>query len=152
LEDWFTSIAKFAFSCFFGCSSSGTSDGEGEILSPSSVHNHWSFPAWMTQVEESIAEAQEVCVADETSGECRVAWDKVEELSAEVAHRRTREQSKGVDPLVEFCKEAPEADECRVYEDWDLPFHFGDSYIAAGMSTVFPTVFPITVFLCNVVW
>jgi len=69
------------------------------------------------QVEESIAEAQEVCVADETSGECRVAWDKVEELSAEVAHRRTREQSKGVDPLVEFCKEAPEADECRVYED-----------------------------------
>jgi hypothetical protein len=49
---------------------------------------------------------------------------------------------------VEFCKEAPEADECRVYEDWDLPFHFGDSYVAAGMSTVFP----ITVFLCNVVW
>ncbi len=55
-------------------------------------------------------------MADETSGECRVAWETVEELAAEVAHRRTREKSIS-DPLESYCKEAPEADECRVYED-----------------------------------
>ncbi|OMO99711.1 hypothetical protein CCACVL1_03673 [Corchorus capsularis] len=43
-------------------------------------------------IEKKVMEAKEVCEGDETSDECKVAWDEVEE-------------------------ENPETDECRVYED-----------------------------------
>ncbi|MCO5563954.1 hypothetical protein L7F22_050431 [Adiantum nelumboides] len=68
------------------------------------------------RLSQSIKEAEEVCVADNGSGECAAAWDEVEEISAEIAHKRIK-QSEKKDPLEEFCKDAPEADECRVYED-----------------------------------
>ncbi|KAH7405549.1 hypothetical protein KP509_15G075300 [Ceratopteris richardii] len=67
-------------------------------------------------LSQRIKEAEDVCVADSASKECAVAWDEVEELSAEIAHKRVKEGAKK-DPLEEFCKDAPEADECRVYED-----------------------------------
>ncbi|KAH7288632.1 hypothetical protein KP509_31G034600 [Ceratopteris richardii] len=67
-------------------------------------------------LSQRIKEAEEVCVADSSSRECAVAWDEVEELSAEIAHKRVKQEDKK-DPLEEFCKDAPEADECRVYED-----------------------------------
>lgn len=54
-----------------------------------------------------------------TTEDCAVAWDTVEEISAAVSDKKTQEKiaKQGEDPLEEFCKDSPEADECRVYED-----------------------------------
>lgn len=49
------------------------------------------------------------------SQEAKVAWDVVEELEAEASHMRANVTP--TDPLEEYCKETPEADECRTYED-----------------------------------
>jgi len=49
------------------------------------------------------------------SKEAAVAWDVVEELSAELSHEKANESK--ADPLEEYCEESPEADECRTYED-----------------------------------
>lgn len=67
------------------------------------------------KVEKSIKEAEEACSGDPASGECVAAWDEVEELSAAASH--AREKKKGNDPLENYCKDHPETDECRTYED-----------------------------------
>lgn len=67
------------------------------------------------KVSESIKQAQETCADDPVSGECVAAWDEVEELSAAASHARDRK--KDADPLEEYCKDNPETDECRTYED-----------------------------------
>jgi hypothetical protein len=41
-----------------------------------------------------------------------VAWDTVEEISSAADKKRSAEAAK--DPMEEFCKSAPDADECRV--------------------------------------
>ncbi|KAJ1297469.1 hypothetical protein BS78_01G379000 [Paspalum vaginatum] len=72
-------------------------------------------PDLANKVSESIKQAQETCADDPVSGECVAAWDEVEELSAAASHARDRQ--KGADPLEEYCKDNPETDECRTYED-----------------------------------
>ncbi|CAN1196437.1 Calvin cycle protein CP12-1, chloroplastic [Linum perenne] len=67
------------------------------------------------KVEESIKNAEETCSEDPASGECVAAWDEVEELSAAASH--ARDKKKGSDPLEEFCKDNPETDECRTYDN-----------------------------------
>ncbi|KAL5069024.1 hypothetical protein RYX36_019911 [Vicia faba] len=67
------------------------------------------------KVEESIKNAEETCAGDATSGECVAAWDEVEELSAAASH--ARDKNKGSDPLEEYCKDNPETDECRTYDN-----------------------------------
>ncbi|KAH8489065.1 hypothetical protein Peur_059333 [Populus x canadensis] len=67
------------------------------------------------KVEKSIKEAEEACSGDAASGECAAAWDEVEELSAAASH--AKDKKKGSDPLEEYCKDNPETDECRTYED-----------------------------------
>ncbi|XP_078444970.1 calvin cycle protein CP12-1, chloroplastic-like [Wolffia australiana] len=67
------------------------------------------------KVQESIENAKETCAGDPVSGECVAAWDEVEELSAAASH--ARDKAKTADPLDAFCKDNPEADECRTYED-----------------------------------
>jgi hypothetical protein len=70
------------------------------------------------KVKKSITSAQEVCEGNETSEECVVAWDEVEELSAAAAHKRVATSSSASsDPLEKYCEDHPETDECRVYED-----------------------------------
>ena len=66
-------------------------------------------------VSESIKNATEVCAGHEQSGECAAAWDEVEEVSAAASDRRAKEKSS--DPLENFCKDNPEKDECRVYDN-----------------------------------
>ena len=46
---------------------------------------------------------------------CAVAWDNVEELSAEKAHEKAKAVPE--DPLEKFCSEEPDADECRVHDN-----------------------------------
>ncbi|KDP28257.1 hypothetical protein JCGZ_14028 [Jatropha curcas] len=67
------------------------------------------------KVEKSIKEAEEACAGDPASGECVAAWDEVEELSAAASH--ARDKKKESDPLEEFCKDNPETDECRTYDN-----------------------------------
>ncbi|KAJ6794398.1 calvin cycle protein CP12-2, chloroplastic-like [Iris pallida] len=67
------------------------------------------------QLPESIKKAEEACAGDPVSGECVAAWDEVEELSAAASH--ARDKAKTSDPLEEYCKDNPETDECRTYED-----------------------------------
>lgn len=67
------------------------------------------------KVAESIKQAEELCSGDPASGECVAAWDEVEELSAAASHARDRQ--KETDPLETYCKDNPETDECRTYED-----------------------------------
>lgn len=69
-----------------------------------------------SRIQEEMKKAEEaVAQYGKDSKEARVAWDIVEELEAEASHLRGNQTK--TDPLEEFCKESPEADECRVYED-----------------------------------
>ncbi|XP_047333651.1 calvin cycle protein CP12-1, chloroplastic-like [Impatiens glandulifera] len=67
------------------------------------------------KVAQSVKEATEVCSDDPVSGECVAAWDEVEELSAAASH--ARDKQKATTPIDEFCKNNPEDEECRTYED-----------------------------------
>lgn len=67
-------------------------------------------------IEKKVMEAKKVCGEDDTTDECKVAWDEVEEVSQAKAHLRQKLQLEQ-DPLESFCQENPETDECRVYED-----------------------------------
>ncbi|OIW12994.1 hypothetical protein TanjilG_15443 [Lupinus angustifolius] len=67
------------------------------------------------KVEESIKNAEEACSGDPVSGECVAAWDEVEELSAAASH--ARDKKKNTDPLDAYCKDNPETDECRTYDN-----------------------------------
>ncbi|KAG0629685.1 hypothetical protein M758_1G122200 [Ceratodon purpureus] len=67
-------------------------------------------------IADAIAEAEATCKEDPASAPCAVAWDDVEELSAELAHQRDRKKTSS-DPLEAYCADNPETDECRTYED-----------------------------------
>jgi hypothetical protein len=66
------------------------------------------------EITKAIDSAKETC-EDGSAGECAAAWDTVEELSAEAAHKKAKKPP--LDPMEEYCAEAPDADECRIYED-----------------------------------
>ncbi|KAF7137521.1 hypothetical protein RHSIM_Rhsim07G0258100 [Rhododendron simsii] len=66
-------------------------------------------------IEEKVKEAIEVCLGDERSDECKVAWDEVEEVSQAKADLRLKLLQKQ-DPLESFCQDNPETDECRIYD------------------------------------
>ncbi|KAL9318834.1 hypothetical protein ACSQ67_015351 [Phaseolus vulgaris] len=67
------------------------------------------------KVEESIKSAEETCSGGGADAECAAAWDEVEELSAAASHAREKQQQS--DPLENYCKENPETDECRTYDN-----------------------------------
>nr|XP_043622265.1 calvin cycle protein CP12-2, chloroplastic-like [Erigeron canadensis] len=67
------------------------------------------------QIAGSIQNAKESCAEDPASGECVAAWDEVEELSAAASH--ARDKAKDSDPLETYCKDNPETDECRTYDN-----------------------------------
>ncbi|KAF8117879.1 hypothetical protein N665_0008s0219 [Sinapis alba] len=69
------------------------------------------------KVEKSIKDAEDTCAGDPVSGECVAAWDEVEELSAAASHARDKKKAGGSDPLEEYCKDNPETDECRTYDN-----------------------------------
>nr|ADZ23481.1 chloroplast protein 12 [Stylosanthes guianensis] len=67
------------------------------------------------RVEKSISDAQEACNDNPAGSECAAAWDEVEELSAAASH--ARDKKKESDPLENYCKDNPETDECRAYDN-----------------------------------
>lgn len=68
------------------------------------------------KLSESIKKAEETCADEKGSGECAAAWDDVEELSAAASHARDNLKENS-DPLENYCKENPETDECRIYDN-----------------------------------
>lgn len=74
----------------------------------------------MSDIQEKIEQEREaaraVCdVKGAESGECAAAWDVVEELQAEAAHKRQKAPEKTA--FQKYCDANPDADECRLYED-----------------------------------
>jgi CBS domain-containing protein len=67
------------------------------------------------EIEKAIIEAREICAKEgATSQACMVAWDTVEELQAELSHRRNQKLPKTA--FEEYCEENPAANEARMYE------------------------------------
>ncbi|TVT96801.1 hypothetical protein EJB05_30865, partial [Eragrostis curvula] len=73
-------------------------------------------PGISDKLSDSIKQAEETCKDETATGECAAAWDEVEELSAAGSHARDK-QKETSDPLENYCKENPEADECRTYDN-----------------------------------
>ena len=65
-------------------------------------------------IERKVKEATEVCDGNQSSDECKVAWDEVEEISQAKADFRLRLEKQ--DPLESFCQTNPDTDECRIYD------------------------------------
>ncbi|KAJ8511603.1 hypothetical protein OPV22_002037 [Ensete ventricosum] len=81
------------------------------------VANAQSTPPDISErVSESIKKAEEACAEDAVAGECAAAWDEVEELSAAASHARDKLKADS-DPLENYCKDNPETDECRTYDN-----------------------------------
>ncbi|MGV2826425.1 CP12 domain-containing protein [Myxosarcina sp. GI1(2024)] len=74
----------------------------------------------MSDIQEQInlerQKAREVCdLEGNTSEDCAVAWDTVEELQAEASHQRAKAPKKN--SLEQYCDDNPDAPECRMYEE-----------------------------------
>jgi len=66
-------------------------------------------------IEKEREEARNVCdTQGGTSKECAAAWDAVEELQAEAAHKKQKPAKSSFEV---YCDNNPEAAECRVYDD-----------------------------------
>lgn len=70
------------------------------------------------KIEEARQQAREVCATEGAdSSACAVAYDELEELSAEAAHQRARVEEGHKTSLQQYCDDNPDAAECRLYED-----------------------------------
>ena len=68
------------------------------------------------RIDVAREEARAICKdKGDTSPECAAAWDAVEELQMVAADQRKKRQEKM--SLEQYCKDNPDADECRIYED-----------------------------------
>ncbi|NET47973.1 MAG: hypothetical protein F6K09_04435 [Merismopedia sp. SIO2A8] len=72
-----------------------------------------SFEAIESRLNDALVQARTECNLDSHSPNCVTAWDTVEELQAEIAHRR---QNKTMTAFEKYCDENPEAEECRIYD------------------------------------
>lgn len=100
---------------------------EGELLGIISVTDILQRSDFVTnpkklyiedQIEVARTEARRISEergAD--SPDAAAAWDVVEELQAEASHQMTRAQAASRNALEEYCREHPEAPECREYDD-----------------------------------
>lgn len=67
------------------------------------------------EIQKARENARAICAEKgPTSPECAAAWDIVEELQAEAAHRRAKKLDKTY--FEEYCEENPDALEARVYD------------------------------------
>ncbi|MBD2120694.1 Calvin cycle protein CP12 [Trichocoleus sp. FACHB-262] len=65
-------------------------------------------------IQDAIAQARTACESTgNTSVNCAVAWDIVEELQAERAHRQVKSSKTSLEV---YCDQNPDAAECRIYD------------------------------------
>jgi signal-transduction protein with cAMP-binding, CBS, and nucleotidyltransferase domain len=70
------------------------------------------------QIDVARTEARQI--AEEkgaTSPEAAAAWDAVEELQAAASHQQAQAKEASRNALEDYCREHPEAPECREYDD-----------------------------------
>lgn len=68
------------------------------------------------KIQKAIEEARAICTQHGAySKACAVAWDEVEELQAEAAHQKAEGMVSAKISFEEYCKENPDAPECRNY-------------------------------------
>lgn len=66
-------------------------------------------------IQEAVEQARSACEAKgNSSSDCAVAWDIVEELQAEKSHRQNISKPKTT--LDSYCEAHPEAVECLIYD------------------------------------
>ena len=66
-------------------------------------------------IQSAIEQARAACeVKGNSSSDCAVAWDIVEELQAEKSHRQNINKPKTT--LDSYCEAHPEAVECLIYD------------------------------------
>lgn len=67
------------------------------------------------EIQKAITEARAICAQKgNTSKECVVAWDIVEEMQAELSHQRSQKPEKTA--FDQYCEENPDAVEARIYD------------------------------------
>lgn len=65
------------------------------------------------RLNELVASAHDACSTNGAiSDDCAAAWDAVEEVQAEISHRRSALKT----PLTLYCDDNPDAPECRIYD------------------------------------
>ncbi|BAY09835.1 CP12 domain-containing protein [Calothrix sp. NIES-2098] len=68
------------------------------------------------RIQKAIADARSICTEQGAySKACAAAWDEVEELQAEAAHQKAEGMESAKHSFEEYCKDNPEAPECRQY-------------------------------------
>jgi hypothetical protein len=77
------------------------------IVCRSSVHHKRRV---IQGVIKTIIASNPECLTKQTE-DCKLMWDTINDLETAL-----NKLPKTQDPLEEFCKEYPEADECRVYD------------------------------------
>ena len=65
------------------------------------------------RLQEALDQARSACTSNSESPECATAWDVVEEIQAEISHKR---QNNHKNSLESYCDANPDADECRLYD------------------------------------
>jgi CP12 domain len=70
-----------------------------------------------TKINEVRLQAREVCAEDPASTDCVLAYEELEELSSEAAHRKAKSEEGHKNALLQYCDDNPDAAECRLYED-----------------------------------
>jgi hypothetical protein len=66
-------------------------------------------------IQEAIEQGRVACeIKGNSSSDCAVAWDIVEELQAESSHQQRISKSKT--SLDRYCDRHPEASECLIYD------------------------------------
>lgn len=67
------------------------------------------------RLNELVAHAHDACSTNGgISEDCAAAWDAVEEVQAEISHRRSTMKAKT--SLSVYCDDNPDAPECRIYD------------------------------------
>ncbi|MGF1498580.1 MAG: CP12 domain-containing protein [Elainellaceae cyanobacterium] len=77
------------------------------------TYSEATFQELEKDLQDAIAQARRACEQDASSTECATAWDIVEEMQAEISHRR---YSRPKNNFQVYCDEHPDAAECREYD------------------------------------
>jgi hypothetical protein len=81
------------------------------------IENQNTMSDIQNRIEEARQAARDVCSTEGAdSSACAVAYDELEELSAEASHQKSKADDRRTS-LQQYCDENPSADECRLYDD-----------------------------------
>ncbi|GAB1537480.1 hypothetical protein NUACC21_01240 [Scytonema sp. NUACC21] len=90
-------------------------DANWESVNPSSVNFTNGYESLEQAIQEAIEQARAACeMKGNSSTDCAVAWDIVEELQAEKSHRKAALRPKT--SLEQYCDTHPNAPECLIYD------------------------------------